>query len=84
MSEDAIAALRAAAQDDETIRTQLAGATSPEDVVRIAGEAGCDLMVEDLLPAGASPGELSLAELDAVSGGWPFNGMLFTVAVNCM
>lgn len=82
MSEDAMAALRAAAQDDETLRTKLAAATSAEDVVRLAGEAGFDL-VEDLPAAGASSGELSLEELDSVAGGWPFNDVNFTILVGC-
>jgi len=66
MSEETMAALGAALKDDETVRALFVDAKGPEDVVRIAGEAGFVITAEELM---AATPDLTDAELAGAIGG---------------
>jgi len=71
MSEETMAALGAALANDVTVRALFAGATTPEDVVRIAGEAGFVITAEEWMSAAP---DLTDAELAASVGGGGWDG----------
>lgn len=68
MKAEAMAALRAALESDASLQSRFAAATSDEQVVALAKEAGIDLTASALAPGA----ELSDAELESVSGGYTF------------
>ena len=69
MSQEQLEALRAATAENEELRSKLATAATPEEVVAVA--SGFGIVVEDL-PDAAGSRELSDAELAGVSGGYTF------------
>ncbi|HQZ86582.1 MAG: Nif11-like leader peptide family natural product [Actinomycetota bacterium] len=71
MSQEQLEALRAATAENEELRSKLATAATPEEVVVVASGFGFDIVVEDL-PDAAGSRELSDAELAGVSGGYTF------------
>lgn len=66
MAESDLQQLAQALTEDADLKAAVEGATSPEDVVRIANDKGIALTLDDLTP---KIGELSEAELETVSGG---------------
>lgn len=62
-------ALRAASQQDSDLQQAWAGAQSAEELVAIANQRGFEISVEDLPSGAPGNGELSDAQLEAVSGG---------------
>jgi predicted ribosomally synthesized peptide with nif11-like leader len=66
MSSASVIDLETAFARDESLRAKLAEAATAEDVVRIAGESGFTITLDDVSRA---RGELSEADLDAVAGG---------------
>ncbi len=66
MNGEAESALRAALENDESLRQRFAAAQTDEEVAAIAKAAGVDIDYP------AADGELSDAELAAVSGGYTF------------
>ena len=62
---DAFADLWRRAEADEDLRAALGSATSDPDLIRVAGEWGIALSVDDLRPSG----ELADADLEGVAGG---------------
>ena len=66
MSEEVMAALGAALRNDETVRALFVDVKGPEDVVRIAGEAGFVITAEELM---APTPDLTDAELAGTVGG---------------
>jgi predicted ribosomally synthesized peptide with nif11-like leader len=66
MSSASVIELESAFARDENLRAKLAEATTAEDVVRIAGDSGFSITLDDVSRA---RGELSEADLDAVAGG---------------
>ena len=71
MSQEQLEALRAAASDNEELKSKLANAGTPEEFVILANGHGFDIVVEDL-PDAEEGRELSDAELAGVSGGYTF------------
>jgi predicted ribosomally synthesized peptide with nif11-like leader len=68
LSRDTLAALIAALQKEETLRTRFAECKRPEDVIDIAKAAGYKINLQDLTEA-QKKSSLSEAELDTVAGG---------------
>jgi predicted ribosomally synthesized peptide with nif11-like leader len=68
MNDSAMAALRAALEDNEELRARFAAATTEEDLVVLAREAGVSLDTADLSEAV----DVSDAELAQVAGGYTF------------
>jgi len=71
MSQEQMAALRAAAADNEALQSALTSAATPDDFVRVANDHGYQISVADL-PAAEGDSDLSDAELEGVSGGYTF------------
>ena len=71
MSQEQLEALRAATAENEELRSKLATASTPKEIVVVASGFGFDIVVEDL-PDAAGSRELSDAELAGVSGGYTF------------
>jgi len=68
MNDSAMAALRAAMQNDEELAARFAMAGSDEDVVALAREAGIVVDASDL----SEVADVSDAELEQVAGGYTF------------
>ena len=70
MSEESMAGLLAAMQDDADLRTRLSNAGDRDEFVRLAGEAGFAISADEWFDA--SSRELSDAELESAVGGYTF------------
>ena len=75
MSEDALAALRAAVEHDSDLRARIEATESAEDVLEIAAAAGYAIAMEDLFRASDM---LTDAQLADVTGGFS----LYQVSIN--
>ena len=68
MNDSAMAALRAALENDEELRARFAAAGSDEEIVALAQEAGVAVDTADLSEAA----DVSDAELEQMAGGYTF------------
>lgn len=68
MNDSGIEALRRALEEDPSLQARFAAAGTPEDVVRLAADAGIRLDVADL----AERKPLTDEDLASVSGGYTF------------
>lgn len=66
MAETAMQQLAQACSEDADLKAALDGATTPDDVVRIANERGIALTLDDVT---RKDGELTEADLELASGG---------------
>ncbi len=71
MSKEQLDALRAATQENEQLRADLAAAETAEAFVQVANAGGFAILIEDL-PQDDDGLELSDAELEGASGGYTF------------
>lgn len=71
MSHEQLQALRAATAANDQLRSELEGAPTAEEFVRIANEHGFEVALADM-PTAEDDQDLSDAELASASGGYTF------------